>query len=75
MVLVESKFVGYNGSGKRVIQSVIISDDTPATLPTDGSTVTGMSADDVFAPGSLMIIVNDDAVYLAGEDGTFVLQE
>ena len=74
MTLVESKMTGYK-NGKRVIQSVIVSDSAPDPLPTDGTNVIGMSADDVFAPGSLMIIVNSDAVYMADESGEFVLQE
>ena len=74
MVAIEQKYVG-SRDGKPMYRSVIISDNTPSALPTDGGDVDGMTEDAVFAPGSLLIVVNEDAYYLAGEAGTFVLQE
>lgn len=62
--------------GKQVVMATILSDDTPETLPTTGALVDGMSADQVFAPFSLLYVVADveNKVYIADESGTFVAQ-
>lgn len=75
MTLADAQYKGNNAQNKRIYQAVIISDNTPSSLTITGADVIGMSADDVFAPGSLIIVVNEDKVYMAGENGTFVLQE
>lgn len=74
MIAIEQKHIGAR-DGKPMYRVVVISDDVPSPLPTDGGDVDGMTEDAVFAPGSLLIVVNSGAVYLAGEAGTFVLQE
>lgn len=68
--------VSMRTDGKRVVQAFIIADDTPAALPTTGENVRGMSADDVFAPFSILYIVGDadTKLYITNESGVFIPQ-
>lgn len=50
---------------------VLVSDNTPSTLPTTGAGIDGLEATDRFAPLSVLFVVNGGAVYLANESGTF----
>ncbi len=61
---------------KRIVQAFIVSDTTPAELPTTGENVTGLLPTDVFAPLSIIYITGDvnDKVYVANESGTFIAQ-
>ena len=64
-------------TNRRVVEAVIVSDDTPATLPTTGEGIDGLLKTDVFAPFSLLYVVNPAAahqVYIANESGAFVGQ-
>ena len=67
------KPVRIRSDGKQVVNAVIAADSTPATLPTTGENIEGMSADMVFAPMSVLYVVGtaDGKVYLADESGTF----
>lgn len=62
--------------GSIPVRAIIVSDSTPAALPTNGADVVGMSANQVFAPFSMLYVVGDaDAkVYIANEQGVFVPQ-
>lgn len=62
--------------GKQIVEAVIVSDDTPAALPTTGDGITGMSPDDCFAPMSVLYVTGDVAtkVYITNESGIFVAQ-
>ena len=51
---------------------VIIATSTPATLPTDGSTVTDMPDDVYVACGSVLIALDTSKKYIANEAGVFV---
>jgi len=63
--------------GRREVRVIIVSDTVPLPLPTNGSQVDGLSDDTVFAPFSLLYVVNDAAtkVYVANESGVFVAQK
>lgn len=76
MVCVSSKPFGRR-DGKHLVQAVIVSDDTPAALPVTGENVAGLTADDVFAPFSVLYVVSPAAahqIYIADESGAFVAQ-
>ena len=76
MKAVSVKPVSVNGDGKQVVEALVISDTIPAALPTTGADVDGMSANDVFAPFSILYVVNSSAtkIYIADESGAFVAQ-
>ena len=59
--------------GKDVVQAVILSNTTPQTLPTDGTNVKGMNANQVFAPFSFLYVTGEaeNKVYIANENGVF----
>lgn len=64
---------GMRADGKTECEVLIVSNDTPNPLPTTGENVIGMSADQAFAPFSVLYVVADVAtkVYIADEDGIF----
>lgn len=76
MKAVSVEHVGATSDGKQIVQAIILSDTTPAPLPTTGENVDGMNADQVFAPFSLLYVVGDveNKVYVADESGNFVAQ-
>lgn len=76
MTAVSTKAIRKREDGKQMIEAVIIADSTPAVLPTTGEGISGMSADDCFAPFSILYIVEDveNKVYVADESGTFIPQ-
>lgn len=77
MTAIKTKAVGFRRDGKQLIQAFILSDTTPATLPTTGEYVTGMNTNDVFAPGSVLYVLADVTIktYIANESGVFVGQK
>lgn len=77
MVAVNTQTFGMREDGKQIVQAVIIADETPAELPTTGDGIMGMSADDCFAPMSIIYVTDnvDTKVYIANESGVFVAQE
>lgn len=74
MKLVSSALHGIAPTGERVMEVVLLSDDTPSTLPKNGKDISGLSATDVFAPMSLLYVANTSDVYIANESGEFVKQ-
>ena len=76
MRAVNAERVGVRADGTEIIQAMILSDTVPSPLPTNGANVTGMTANQVFAPFSLLYVVGDaDAkVYIANESGAFIPQ-
>ena len=62
---------GQTASGKRIMDAFVLSNSDPATLPTTGENVTGMTADDVFAPFSVLFCLAGPKVYIANESGVF----
>ena len=67
--------VGRSGT-KRVVDVILISDTTPETLPTTGAGIPGLSEDCIFAPFSVLYVVEDapTKIYVADESGHFVPQ-
>lgn len=76
MKAVSTKPVRIDTDGKQVIEAVLISDETPETLPTTGEGIVGMSVDEKFAPFSIIYVVADveHKIYIANESGVFVAQ-
>lgn len=68
--------VSIGPQGNRIVRVIIAADTLPATLPTTGANVEGLSATDTFAPMSMLYVVNSspNKVYLADESGQFVAQ-
>ena len=77
MTAIKTKAVGFRQDGKQLIQAFILSDTTPTVLPTTGESVTGMNANDVFAPGSVIYVLANATIktYIANESGIFVGQK
>lgn len=61
---------------KAVVRAVIVADSVPATLPETGENVKGMTAEQVFAPFSVLYVAGaaESKVYIANESGTFIAQ-
>lgn len=77
MKVVSIESVGIRASDrKEVVRTLIVASKKPATLPVDGSAVEGMSANQVFAPFSILYITGDteNKVYITDESGVFVAQ-
>lgn len=62
--------------GTRTVEALVVSDNTPSTLPVTGAGVVGLTGDDRFAPGSILYVVADvtPKLYVADESGAFVAQ-
>lgn len=66
--------LGITPEGNYLIDAEIVADSVPSPLPTDGTDIEniGYPADKVkFAPGSVLFAVEDNAVFVANEDGVF----
>lgn len=77
MKVVSSESVGIRASDrKEVVRTLIVASEEPATLPVDGTAVEGMSANQVFAPFSILYVTGDteNKVYITDESGVFVAQ-
>lgn len=76
MTAVSTRPIGKREDGKQIIEAVVIADETPAELPITGDGISGMSADDCFAPFSVLYIVGEaeSKVYIANESGAFIAQ-
>ncbi len=76
MRAVSAERMGVRTDGTEIVQAMILSDTVPSPLPTNGANVTGMNANQVFAPFSLLYVVGeaDAKVYIANESGTFIPQ-
>ena len=77
MTAVSVKPVGVRGDGKEIVRAMIIADSAPGSLPTTGEGIVGMTANQVFAPFSMLYVAENGAenkVYIANEKGTFVAQ-
>ena len=70
------KHVGTRPDGSRIVEVLIVSDETPDNLPTTGEGVEGLCNDDTFAPFSMLYVVGDAAtkVFIANESGVFIPQ-
>lgn len=77
MKVVSIESVGIRASDrKEVVRTLIVASEEPATLPVDGTAVEGMSANQVFAPFSILYVTGDteNKVYITDESGVFVAQ-
>lgn len=76
MVATSIKPVGRTADGKQIVSAVLVADSPPEILPTTGEGIKGMSANQVFAPFSILYVTGeaDAKVYIAGEDGAFKAQ-
>lgn len=61
---------------KEIVRAFLVMDSTPQTLPTTGAGIEGMNARQVFAPFSILYVVEaaETKVYIANESGAFVAQ-
>lgn len=77
MIAIRTKPMGFREDGKQLVRAFILSDDTPAALPTAGADVTGMGENDVFAPGSVIYVLAKATpkTYIANESGVFIGQK
>lgn len=68
--------VGQNTEGKELVRAVIMADAVPDPLPLTGDGITGMTANQMFAPFSVLFITGDvgHKVFLTGETGEFIQQ-
>ena len=69
------ELVGYaNGSlDDHIWRTVIVADETPASLTITGADVDGMQDNDVLAVGS--VLITPDKNYIAFADGVFTQKE
>lgn len=74
MKLVSAGINTYAKNGARVMDVVLAADTTPATLPTTGKGIDGLNDTDLFAPLSVLFVVDTGDVYVTDESGTFVKQ-
>lgn len=76
MVATEVRHVATTSNGKNRVQVLIVADETPNPLPTTGEGIKGLSANDVFAPLSVIYVVANvtPKIYVANESGVFVAQ-
>lgn len=74
------RFLYEDEDGRRVTDCELIASTTPETLPTNGVGIKGFrSTIDFeklrFAGGSILYVVDNGDIYMANEDGEFILQE
>ena len=74
MVAISATPKGKTSNGRRIVDAFILSDDDPQSLPTDGSTVDGLMDEDLFAPFSIIYVLNGSKIYIANESGVFTAQ-
>ena len=77
MIAVSTKPAGIRADGKKIVDALIVASTTPDALPTNGANVEHMNADEVFAPFSVLYVVDQSAatkVYIANESGLFIAQ-
>ncbi len=75
MIAIEKEIIGADANGKPIVRAFIVSDDVPASLPTDGSSVDNMADDEQIGVFSVLYVVSEAKTYIANTQGTFVLQE
>jgi hypothetical protein len=76
MKAIYTEYISKNADDKEVVRALVLSDTTPAALPTTGAGIDGMNADQVFAPLSMIYVAADvdTKLYLADESGEFIPQ-
>ena len=76
MKAVYVKPVGTTATGARIVDAIIVADETPVNLPTTGAGIKGLDATDVFAPLSILCAVESggSTMYVTNESGKFKKQ-
>lgn len=76
MIATSVKTVHITAEGKTEVQAFIVSDTTPSPLPTTGEGIVGMNANMVFAPFSIIYVIDNVApkMYITNEAGVFIAQ-
>lgn len=76
MKAVSVRPVSVDGDGHQVVDVLLVSDTIPNPLPTTGAGIVGLGDNYVFAPFSILYVVNDvtTKLYIADESGHFVAQ-
>lgn len=75
MKCIQKRVVGVTSdtTPKDITEAFILADTVPSPLPTTGADVGGMTANEVFAPFSMIYVISNGAVYVANESGVFTL--
>ena len=73
MKATELNHVSFLNDGTEVIEATLITTTVPETLPTTGDGISGMNANQIFAPFSTLVVLGENlfAVYIADENGVF----
>ena len=77
MTAVQTKAVGVDAQkGITTVLAIIVADETPEQLPTNGAGIKGMLENQVFAPMSMLYVVGEaeEKLFIANEKGQFVPQ-
>lgn len=67
------KPVGETASGARIVDVIIVADEAPDNLPTTGAGIEGLDDTDVFAPLSVLCVVESGGskLFVANASGVF----
>lgn len=65
------KEVGQTTDGKRIVDAFILADTDPSPVPTTGEGIKGLSGNDIFAPFSMLFVLDGPKTYVANESGKF----
>lgn len=60
--------------GKRYVRATIFADSVPATMPTNGSGIEGLNADDILYADSVMYIVGSGKIFMLDGAGSWIEQ-
>lgn len=61
-------------NGMRTVRADITADSKPSTMPTDGTDIDGLSANDTLDKGSTIYCIADGSLWMMQSDGTWVQQ-
>lgn len=74
MMWLDDFVVVKSGNGERTVRAGITSDAVPATFPTDGTDIEGLSASDTLDKGSTIYVVANASVYMLDSTGAWKAQ-
>ena len=60
--------------GKRYVRASIYGDSAPVTMPTNGTGIDGLNADDVLTAGSIFYCVGNGKIFMLNSAGSWVEQ-
>ena len=73
MRAISVKEVGHTADGKRIVDAFILADADPDPVPVTGQNVTGLTENDIFAPFSMLFVLDGPKTYVANESGRFTV--